>query len=240
MKKKIIIFLAVLKIAMLINIVFADSFDDWFEFGAADEEAGVSEEELGSVYMSGESLNGDLLKLSINAKDFIKPVLGIAFHLNYDLEKLSFLRYEPGDFLEKGGDPFYLVEDREDKGKIIFGETLRRGDNFPQGSGALAMIYFQKKEKGEYNFEFEQGVVSTLDEVRQDLDRVTFENYLMDSQNQSLISPANINNSISQLAKNKGINWFIFAVMLTGAIILAVFLGRKLGNNRRGVSVNFK
>ena len=61
------------------------------------------------VFMTSEFLDSDLLKISVNTADIEQPVLGLAFHLSFDPQKLHFLRYDPGEFLETGGDPFYLV-----------------------------------------------------------------------------------------------------------------------------------
>jgi hypothetical protein len=108
------------------------------------------------------------------------PVLGLAFHLNYDGDKIKFLKYEPGDFLEEGGDPFYLVQNDAKKNEIIFGETLRRDDKFPTGGGKVADFYFQISKRGTMNFNFKQSAVSTLDTVRQDIDKIVWNDLSLD------------------------------------------------------------
>jgi len=125
------------------------------------------------VFLDGEFLNHDIFKVSVRVERALVPLLGAAFHLKYDPDELAFLRYDPGEFFEMGGDPFYLVMD-SGKGRIVFGETLRRGDSFPVGEGVFVSIYFQEFGDGVYDFEFEKGVLSTLDEIRQDLDSVAF------------------------------------------------------------------
>lgn len=147
------------------------------EFGPIDAE---TESANGSMYMQGTKLDGDLFQLSILSKDLTNPTLGIAFHLLYEKDRLAFLRYEPGDFLEKGGDPFYLVKNDISGDKIVFGETLRRNDNFPMGSGLIATIYFQILDEDQFNFEFKNGIISTLDTVRQDIDKIAWENFSFD------------------------------------------------------------
>lgn len=132
-------------------------------------------EDMGTVRMSGDFLDGNLLRVSVEVEAMAAPVLGAAYHLNYDESKLAFLRYEPGEFFERGGDPFYLVKDDEMAGKLIFGETLRRDDNFPMGDGQMVNFYFQILDESKFVFAFEHGVISTLDEVRQDLDQVNWE-----------------------------------------------------------------
>jgi len=144
----------------------------------------------GKVSLSGEFLDHDLLKLSAEISDIQTPVLGMAFHLKYDAGALSFLRYDPGEFLERGGDPFYLVMPVKDAlagetGKIIYGETLRRNDDFPVGNGNVAEFYFQQLDPsvGIYEFSFENGVVSTLDVVRQDISNIEFRGLSLDKNN---------------------------------------------------------
>lgn len=138
---------------------------------------GDSENANGTIYMEGSKLNGDIFQLSVFSQDLTAPTLGISFHLLYEKNKLAFLRYEPGEFLEKGGDPFYLVKNDVSSDKIIFGETLRRNDSFPIGSGKITDFYFQILEEDKFKFEFFNGSVSTLDTVRQDLDSVFWKNF---------------------------------------------------------------
>lgn len=138
------------------------------EVAALEETAVLS----GTVYTEGEFLDGDILKISVIAENISAPVLGIAFHFSYDKENLEFLKYEPGDFLEQGGDPFYLVKNFKDEGKIIFGQTLRGDDSFPVGSGKIVDLYYQISNGEDFVFTFENGVVSTIDTVRQDLSSV--------------------------------------------------------------------
>jgi len=167
----------------------------------------------GKVAMEGELLNHDIAKVAIVISGMQTPVLGIAFHLKYDATMLSFLRYDPGSFLENGGDPFYLVSGagaatgEGDLGRVIFGETLRRNDSFPIGNGTVATFYFQRLKAGEngadasgessgasgekYSFEFEKGVVSTLDTVRQDIDKINFENFVLDENTSGLSATTN-------------------------------------------------
>ena len=50
-------------------------------------------QDIGSVFIEGEFLDGDIVKLTVNTQDFLTPVLGIAFHLKYEIEKLNFFSY---------------------------------------------------------------------------------------------------------------------------------------------------
>ncbi len=141
----------------------------------------------GKVYMQGEFLDGDLLKIAVIVSDVKDPVLGTSFNLIFDQKNIEFLRYEPGDFLERGGDPFYLVKDNN-LGKIIFGETLRSDDDFPSNGGIIANFYFQIINEIEFNFEFENGIISTLDTVRQDMLNIQWESLSLNREDESFIA----------------------------------------------------
>jgi len=194
MKKIITLITGILLSSLYVNVVFAENFsfdetneysDDLFEdFGNSGGEFDIfdsdSENVNGSMYMTGEKLDRDIFKLTVAAKQITNPILGVAFHLLYENDKLAFLKYDPGDFLERGGDPFYLVKNDEDLNKLVFGETLRKNDTFPVGDGIISAFYFQVLEGDDFNFEFKNGVISTLDTIRQDLDRISWENFSFD------------------------------------------------------------
>lgn len=189
MKKILLLIVGLVAMSFYQNSVLADDLDlnddeideDLMDlFGDEGEELDLFENEKdtnGSMYMEGLKLDGDLFQLSVFSKDLVSPTLGIAFHLNYEKDKLAFLKYEAGEFLEVGGDPFYLVKNDVSGDKILFGETLRRNDSFPMGSGLVANFYFQILEEDNFKFEFLNGSVSTLDTVRQDLDKINWENF---------------------------------------------------------------
>jgi len=176
--------------------VFAENTDikAWFEDESGDDgawnltaddltagalTAGNATVSNARVYIEVEHLDHDILKLNILCERIETPVLGIAFHLEYSKDLLHFLRYDPGTFLEQGGDPFYIVSDNN--GVVIFGETLRRNDSFPVGGGNITSIYFQKNSSYDADdvleFKFKNGEVSGLDSTRQDIDTVNFENF---------------------------------------------------------------
>ena len=191
-------------------------------FGNEGDDFGIFETDEegsnGSMYMEGTKLDGDLFQLSILSKDLTTPTLGIAFHVLYEKDKLAFLKYEPGDFLEKGGDPFYLVKNDVSGDKIVFGETLRRNDNFPIGSGLITNVYFQILDGDQFNFEFKNGIISTLDTVRQDIDKIVWENLSFDKNIEST--------GISDLGKISALNTEEFSIskfwIVIGMVTLAI------------------
>lgn len=183
------------------------------------------------VYLNGEFINGDLLKVSAVIQNIKDNVLGTAFRLKYD-EKLDFLRYEPGDFLEAGGDPFYLVKNEENVQEIVFGQTLRREDDYPIGSGKLVDFYFQIKEEGEFNFYFEKGVVSTWDTVRQDLSEIEWKSFKVKRPQEEKMVFNSMDEATNVLARKFPIEiatWWVLGVLILGA---AFFLIKKVGKKR--------
>ncbi len=190
----------------------------------------------GRIFMNGTFLNGNILKIDVLSEDLSTPVLGIAFHLNYDSDFLEFLKYEPGEFLERGGDPFYLVSPGK-LGEIVFGQTLRRDDRFPIGGGDVASFYFEIIEEANFHFSFDRGVVSTLDVVRQDLSNIKWDDYsiqrpLKKSYASVVDSGAESGNSIQQL--------FTMIAISVFSLLFAVFVIKKYGDKRHGTYVNFK
>ncbi len=210
--------------------VFAYDFGEW----DGEDDAGVTEEYMGVVRLEGEFLNGDILQVGVRVEHVASTVLGISFHLNYEDEKLEFLRYEPGEFLERGGDPFYLVQNMN--GKVVFGETLRRGDDYPIGEGEIVKMYFQIIEDGVFAFNFERGVISTLDIVRQDLDMIDWQDSEMSrGMEKADTAYASITNSIDGNISGSSIKFLLPLLSICAAVVI-ILLIRK--SKRR--LVNFK
>ncbi len=201
----------------------------------------ANESANGKVYIQGEFLDGDILKISVWAENISSPTLGIAFHLEYDGDNLSFLKYLPGEFLEKGGDPFYLVKNDEIKNKVIFGETLRRDDSFPVGSGNITDFYFQIINEEQFGFKFDNSVVSTLETIRQDLDNVLFEDFFISREdgNSILVDQSSVLDNLK--AKSTNIKIYYKLIFLSFLLLfLAIKIIKKyVGKKRHRTSVNF-
>lgn len=189
----------------------------------------------GTVFMQQELLDGDLLKISVMAQDMSTPTLGLAFHLNYEGDKIKFLKYEPGEFLERGGKPFYLVKNDDKKNEIIFGETLRRDNNFPVGNGHIADFYFQFIRRDTLNFYFKNAVVSTMDTVRQDIDKIIWENLSLDKNGAKVYEKISDQTAFANSKEilnddnNAPINYTIVIVLIIVIIglLVSIFLKQK-------------
>lgn len=252
--KKIVLFIGVVVFFAFAGVAQAEELE-WWE----GEEVGVFEEEEevvsnGLVFLEGRELNHDILEITVVISEIQTPVLGMAFHLGYDPSLLSFLRYDPGGFFEGGGNPFYLVSSLrdplgEESGELVFGETLRRNDSFPIGEGDVAVFYFQELEpsrfdEGEvvYEFGFENGVVSTLDTVRQDIDHIEFVDLVLgpsggdelaedDDGNVGLFAANVAGSSGSALERFLAVGsvWIVLVAGLAVAMIVFYFLRKKSG-----------
>jgi hypothetical protein len=220
-----------------LNVAFGSQIEGWADEELSEENTVMTtSDSKGIVDMQAEPLDHDILKISVMSIDMSTPVLGLAFHLNYDVDKIKFLKYEPGDFLEQGGDPFYLVQNDEKKNEIIFGETLRRDDKFPTGGGKVADFYFQIEKRESINFNFKQGAVSTLDTVRQDIDKIAWNNLSLDKNGKKITDEIlsldlNDNQKIEVDNFNLPSNFGIIFVM--GIVIIGLGIWIFVNNKKR-------
>jgi len=80
--------------------------------------------------------------IDVAAKDIKKPILGLAFHLEYPLG-WKYLDYEVGDYFKLDDqEPVVLVSDAG--GKLIIGVSLKRGDKLPVGAGDIIKFNFER------------------------------------------------------------------------------------------------
>lgn len=240
------------------TLLRAEEFGDWYSetsfmesgednYAEEADDPNISTAALqGRVVINDEYLDGDLLKISVVAEDFRTPVVGIAFHLKYEDQLVTFLKYEPGEYLESGGDPFYMVQNDETGSKIIFGETLRGDDQFPLGEGKIADFYFQILNEQAIPFEFSKGVISTIEVIRQDIDHVEWKNLissrLTDDQlvfsSQDGVLGANISKKIlKKLSFYSPILWLTSGIFIASAYLL---IHQKYRKKRPMPYVNFK
>ena len=233
--KKSFLFLVLCLVLLLVFLFFlktslAYEFDDWSDEDSLTEvlDEEVNDMVMGTVYMQGKFLDGDILKISVEVSEMIQPILGIAFHLTYDSEALAFLKYEPGEFLERGGDPFYLVQNDSTKEKIIYGQTLRRDDSFPLGDGQITDLYFQILDGEQFELGFENGVISTLDTVRQDIDQIDWVDLFLDKNNPGKTVSAISNNSVFDgINPDSSVSYFggtLYMLFIFAAAAISAFL----------------
>lgn len=201
-----------------------------------------AEGESGAVFIEGDFINQDIFKLSVHTRDVKNTVIGVAFDLRFEQGKVLFLKYEPGDFLEVGGDPIYLVKSDLVNGRIVFGETLTREDKFPSGDGKVADFYFQVKDgvdyeevQGNLSFRFERGTVSTFNEIRQDLDQIVWK----DLSTKKLEVTSKVAGEIDKevevenlVASESGSEDYLVGIVIGMLIFLILLCGLKMARKR--------
>ncbi|MCK9186739.1 cohesin domain-containing protein [Candidatus Gracilibacteria bacterium] len=258
--KKIIAFCVFVLILFFIeNKVFADVIDDTlFEISGESFilENNVNsdvETKNGRIFIEKNFIDDNSFKISVYAEDVFSPVIGVSFHLKYDAKKISFVEYKAGDFLEAGGEPFYLVKNSPEKNKIYFGATLKKGDSFPTQGGKIVDFYFKipeytmadqayaDAENSKILFSFSNGNVSAMDNGAEKIKNIKFENSEI-----NLLEKDGFSKRIASVfenfnfSKNKFFFWCLFGMAIFGVVTLALFLAFKYGKKRAVGSVNFK
>jgi len=114
--------------------------------------------------------------VKINGFELEQPFFGIAFHLHYDEKLFEFDHYTLGDYFESDDTPLTMVSKYKNKPKIIAGISLKRGNLIHKKEGDFLNLYFRKKseEPDIFGFVFEEGIFSTFDKERRDVENVEF------------------------------------------------------------------
>jgi hypothetical protein len=114
--------------------------------------------------------------ISVDGNALLDPFFGLAFHLQYDTEQYEFDHYDLGDFFSTGDDPMVFVEDSREYPEIIAGISLKRGKTINKSEGTFLKLYFNKKvyEPDVSGFKLEDGIYSSFDEGRKDIESVEF------------------------------------------------------------------
>ena len=114
--------------------------------------------------------------ISVEGNALLFPFFGLAFHLQYDPEQYEFDHYDLGDFFGPQDNPMTFVEDSGEYAEIIAGLSLKRGQIIEKSEGTFLKLYFNKKvyEPDFTGFVIEDGVFSSYDKGRKDVDSVEF------------------------------------------------------------------
>lgn len=114
--------------------------------------------------------------LKIQGFELEHPFFGLAFHLNFDSDLYEFDHYTLGDYFESNDSPLIMVSKYKDEPKIIAGVSLKRGNLINKREGTFLNLYFTKKQDkvDPLSFEFEDGIYSTFNEARADVENVVF------------------------------------------------------------------
>jgi len=104
------------------------------------------------------------------------PFFGLAFHLEYDPGQYEFDHYDLGSFFSESDDPMVFIEDSQEHPEVISGISLKRGKTIEKSEGTFLKLYFNKKvyEPDFTSFKLENGIYSSFDEGRKDIESVEF------------------------------------------------------------------
>lgn len=117
----------------------------------------------------------ETIEVKVWAKNINQPILGIAFDLQFDQNIASYEKYSPGNFLEQGGTPIYLISPtKNNPGTLVVGISLRRGDSLPQGSGQLISFFFKPKKSGQSALSFHNVSLASLDIKKRTIEDVNW------------------------------------------------------------------
>ncbi|PKL36542.1 hypothetical protein CVV38_01400 [Candidatus Peregrinibacteria bacterium HGW-Peregrinibacteria-1] len=233
---------------LLMSQGVVSSGQNWFE-----DIDDIDSQTVGAVRMEAMIIEDSILKVDVVMDDFKKPVLGVSFDLLYD-EELRFLRYEPGEYLEQGGMPIYMVSESVDSSKssgfevvtnksassvslrdeyLVYGVTLKRDDSFPLGSGTLTSFYFELGDGKDFQLDFRRGVVSTLDTVRQDLDLVAWSNAVFDRAGKNITEDFDQDGRQSEAGKSSFLSNNLGSFVMGGLFLVLIIIAYRLFKMRR-------
>ena len=112
------------------------------------------------------------VRIDVILEDIPVDLFGVSFHFVMDGVDVTLENYVLGEVFG-GEDPIVLVKEKnEDENKIIFGVSLKRDENISAQSGKLVSFYIQPKRNGGLRVNFENEVMSIIDNGRVDLEGV--------------------------------------------------------------------
>ncbi|MFC1656089.1 hypothetical protein ACFL3C_04415 [Patescibacteria group bacterium] len=112
--------------------------------------------------------------VSVNAGGLRRPFFGTAFHLHYDIDALIYDHFTLGDYFTSSDSPLVLVNESLEKGTLMIGISLKRGELLDKPDGTLVNLYFEGRPKNDSTFTFSNTVFSTFDEEREDVSSIDF------------------------------------------------------------------
>lgn len=114
--------------------------------------------------------------LKVQGFELEHPFFGLAFHLHFNPDIYEFDHYTLGDYFDTNDPPLVMVSEHKNEPKIIAGISLKRGDLIDQKNGTFLNLYFLKKQDqtDPLSFKFEDGVYSTFNEERIDVENIVF------------------------------------------------------------------
>lgn len=128
---------------------------------------------VGKIFLTHE-ISDNFHVVSVNAAELKAPFFGTAFHVHYDSEDLTYDHFTLGDYFASDNSPLVLVNESDEKGKVVVGISMKRGSLIEKSDGILLKLYFKGGTSNEPDFAFSNTVFSTFENGRKDIDGVDF------------------------------------------------------------------
>ena len=186
-------------------------------------------------------INADLWRLDVEIENAPEDLFGVAFHLKFDSAEWNLGKYEAGNvFNIKDAEPILLASSKSENDELIFGISLKKGDEVVISDGILTSFYLNINGDEEVTIDFTDNYMTVFDKQRVDLEDVEWNGLEInlgeaDTNEYSLyssdIGQANIlNNDPSSSPMDSTI--MVYSLMLISliailVIVVSVFLVRK-------------
>ncbi len=123
-------------------------------------------------YSNADFQNDGLIKVDVVGKNLPENLFGVSFHLIIDGPEWQLRGHEPGKvFVDT--DPLMMVQEKHAQtDEIVFGMTMKRGDEYAVNDGLLTTFFIVPKDEGLFEMSFENSFVVAFDNTRIDLNDV--------------------------------------------------------------------
>lgn len=121
----------------------------------------------------------NLIKIDILIKNSTPELFGIAFHLKIKgTAQWKLKKYEYGEIFKGSKEnPFMLISERKTPAQeIIFGISSKKGNTLNIHDGHIASFYIDYPKKETIELEFTNGIVSTFEKERINMEKVIWKN----------------------------------------------------------------
>ena len=179
--------------------------------------------------------------MDVEIENAPEDLFGVAFHLKFDSAEWNLEKYEAGNvFNVQDAEPILLASSKSENDELIFGISLKKGDEVMVSDGILASFYLNIDGDQEVTIDFTDNYMTVFDEQRVDLEEVEWNGLEINlgkverdeySLNSADIGQANImSNEPSSSLMDPTI--MVYSVMLISLIVIlviaaSVFLFRK-------------
>jgi hypothetical protein len=128
-----------------------------------------------TMSLRAQSSDDGLIRIDIIARKVPENLFGASFHLVSKDTVFQLERYERGNVFAV--EPLLLVREKETEDyRIIVGTSLKRDDILQAKDGVLLSLFVKPLAKGSYSVSFENALLSTFNNGRQDMTNVEWNN----------------------------------------------------------------